>query len=146
MTARFAEGIVIDAPISVVWRVLTEPTHMRVWMGEPTMELDISVDWRVGGTFRVRGTLHGRFENRGTVLAFEPERRLCYTHLSSVSRLQDLPESYTHFDFVLKPEGEGTRLDLTLTNFPTDSIYRHLAFYWSGTLVVLKRYVESILV
>lgn len=144
MAAQFAQGINIDAPMSVVWEVLTEPSHMRAWMGEPEMELEVSADWRVGGMLSVRGTHHGHFENSGTVRVFEPERRLRYTHLSSVSRLPDLPESYTDVDFVLSLEGEGTRLDLTLTNFPTDSIYKHLAFYWSGTLVVLKRYIESV--
>lgn len=143
MVGRFAEGMLMDVPVPAVWRLLTEPAHMRAWMGEPEMKLEISADWRVGGTIRVRGLHHGHFENRGTVLAFDPQRRLCYTHLSSVSRLPDVPESYVQFHFALSPEGEGTRLDLQLTNFPTDSIFRHLAFYWSGTLPILKRYAES---
>lgn len=145
MAARFAEDILMDVPVPAVWRLLTEPAHMRAWMGEPEMRLEISADWRVGGMISVRGQHHGRFENRGTVLVFEPRQRLCYTHLSSVSRLPDVPESYVRFDFTLSPEEGGTRLELQLTNFPTDSIYRHLAFYWSGTLPILKRYAESAL-
>lgn len=144
MDPSFADSIMIDAPALALWKVLTEPDHMRAWMGEPVMKLEVAADWRVGGSFVVRGVHHGRFENRGTVLAFEPGRRLSYTHLSSMSRLPDVPESYTRFDFQLEPAGEGTRLELTLTGFPTDSIYRHLAFYWSGTLAVLKRYAETV--
>lgn len=143
MIPPFADAVVIDAPAPAVWRVLTDPAHMRAWMGEPVMKLDVAVDWRVGGEFLVRGVHHGRFENRGRVLVFEPEHRLSYTHLSSVSRLPDVPESYTTFDFLLAPVRDGTRLQLTLAGFPTESIYRHLAFYWSGTLAVLKRYVET---
>jgi uncharacterized protein YndB with AHSA1/START domain len=143
MTQQFSETIDIDASTLRVWKALTGPEHMRTWMGDPAMELEVAVDWRVGGAMSVRGIHHGYFENRGVVLAFEPETRLSYTHLSSVSRLPDAPESYSTLDFRLQQAGERTRLALTLTGFPTDTIYRHLAFYWSGTLSALKRYVEA---
>lgn len=144
MHPPMTESVTIDASVPIVWQALTEPAHMAAWMGEPEMKLEVLADWRVGGAVIVRGVHYGRFENRGTVLAFEPGQRLGYTHLSSISHLPDVPESYTHLDFRLKSAGEGTRLELTLAGFPTDTIYRHLAFYWSGTLELLKRYAESL--
>ena len=142
MLSNFEVSVEIAAQPSEVWESLTDPTHMHAWMGEPEMRLDVATDWRVGSPFIVRGFHYGRFENCGVVLAFDPERRLSYTHLSSISRLPDRPESYVAFDFRLMPHDERTTLSLTLSNFPTETIYKHLAFYWPATLDVLKRYAE----
>ncbi|MGO4702574.1 SRPBCC family protein [Dyella sp. 2RAB6] len=139
MSARIFESINIDAPPSIVWTSLTQPELMRAWMGEPAMNLEVSADWRLGGTITVRGVHTGRFENRGTVLAFEPETRLSYTHLSSVSRLPDEPASYTVLEFRLTSIGEQTRLEFEAHGFPTEVIFRHLAFYWGGTLDAIAR-------
>lgn len=142
MPHSFQESIAIDAPAAVVWESLTDPAHMRAWMGEPAMKLEVLTDWIVGSPFIVRGFHYGRFENRGTVLAFEPSRRLSYTHLSSLSKLPDESQNYTIFDFRLAQEEERTLLQLELSQFPTETIFKHLAFYWPATLDVLKRYVE----
>ena len=139
MSDRIFESITIDAPASTVWESLTRPELMRAWMGEPAMKLEVSADWRVGGAISTRGVHTGRFENRGKVVAFEPESRLSYTHLSSVSRLPDQPESYTVFEFRLTSLGEQTRLDFEAHTFPTEVIFRHLAFYWGGTLDAIAR-------
>ena len=36
-----------------------------------------------------------------------------------------------------------TELTLTLSNFTTETIYKHLNFYWNTTLEVLKNFIES---
>jgi hypothetical protein len=43
----------------------------------------------------------------------------------------------------LQPIEKQTALALTLSNFPTESIYQHLAFYWTVTLEALKRMIEE---
>lgn len=139
MTQRIVESTMIDAPVAIVWENLTRPELMRRWMGGPEMKLEVEVDWRIGGKLSVRGIHTGRFENRGTVLAFEPQVRLSYTHLSSVSRLPDQPGSYSVFEFRLTPAGEQTRLDFEASGFPTEVIFKHLAFYWGGTLDAIGR-------
>jgi len=143
MSERIVESTIIDAPVAIVWENLTQPELMRAWMGEPAMKLEVEADWRVGGKVSVRGVHTGRFENRGTVLAFEPPMRLSYTHLSSVSRLPDHPASYTVFEFRLSAMGERTRLDFEASGFPTEVIFRHLAFYWGGTLDAIGRQAAS---
>ena len=139
---RVERTVAIAATPAVVWRALTEPTLMRRWMGEPEMQIEIDTDWAVGSPFVVRGFHHVRFEGRGTVRAFEPERALEYTQLSSVSRLPEVPENHSVIGFALAPQGDGTSLTLTLRDFPTHTIYKHLDFYWRTTLQILKQFVE----
>jgi len=142
MSPRFEDAVVIEAPGWAVWESLTRIDCMREWMGEPGMAIQVETDWRVGSRVLVRGFHDGRFENTGVVLAFEPQKRLAYTHLSSLSRLPDQPESYTTMEFMLDSIDQQTMLTLVMSHFPTPTIFKHLEFYWGGTLRVLKRYAE----
>ncbi|MGE0789564.1 MAG: SRPBCC domain-containing protein [Sandaracinaceae bacterium] len=136
-------AIEIAAPREAVWDSLTRPEAIAAWLGEPEMELAVETDWSVGGPIVIRGFHHVRFEDRGRVVRFAPCERLTYTHLSSISRLPDVPESYTTLDFRLDAVGGDTALRLTLSGFPTEPIEKHLRFYWRGTLPILKRFVED---
>ena len=139
----FHKSVNIDAPPSKVWQILTTPELMRKWM-MPDIELHIMTDWKVGNPMTIRGTMNRTdFENSGTVLQFEPETSLRYSHLSSISRLPDRPESYSIVAFRLQPVENQTTLALTLSNFPTESIYKHLTFYWNVALEVLKKVIEE---
>jgi len=137
-----AKTIKINAPIAKVWDALTNPDLMKKWMSES--EIEIITDWQVGKPFLIRGKLHGiKFENTGRVLQFEPEKLLEYSHLSSLSRLPDKPENYSVIAFSIAPSEDQTTLTLTASNFPTESIYKHVAFYWNVTPEILKRMLES---
>jgi uncharacterized protein YndB with AHSA1/START domain len=140
---RIEKSILIHAAPSVVWDALTSPGIMKVWMAESEMRLDIQADWEVGGSIIIKGYHHKEFVNSGTVLHFDPPLRLTYTHSSSLSRLPDKPESHSILEFELTPQGEQIALRLTITNFATDSIFKHLDFYWTGTLAILKQHIES---
>ncbi len=131
----------VNVPTYRVWAALTEPARMKRWMANPAdgIDFDILTDWTVSSPILIRGQLHGlAFENRGTVLQFEPERALRYSHLSSISHLPDVPESYSIIAFELKSIERQTELTLTLSNFPTEAIYKHLVFYWNVALERLK--------
>ena len=134
--------ITINAPPATVWAALTEPAIMQKWMAEG--EIEIKTNWQIGQPMIIWGHLHRiKFENRGQVLQFQPEELLQYTHLSSLSRLADEPASYTTIEFRLAPVAAQTSVTLTLWNFPTETIYKHLAFYWPVALGVLKKLIEQ---
>lgn len=136
--------VTINASTTQVWHVLTTPDLMKKWM-LTDVEIEIITNWKVGSPMLIRGNMNGKdFENTGQVLQFEPERILQYSHLSSLSRLPDVPESYSIIEFKLTPVENQTTLALTVSNFPTESIYKHLTFYWNVTLEVLKRLVEKV--
>jgi uncharacterized protein YndB with AHSA1/START domain len=139
----FKKVVEINALPSQVWHVLTVPGLMKKWM-MPDSEINVLTDWTVGSPMIIRGHMNGKdFENNGTVLQFEPEKALQYSHLSSISRLPARPENYSLVEFGLHPIEKQTTLTLTLRNFPTESIYQHLTFYWNGTLGILKRVIEE---
>ena len=134
----------IDAPARFVWEQLTRIERMKEWMGGPEMEIEIDTDWDVGGPIAVSGLLrHARVRNTGVVLEFKPPASLSYTHLSSLSRLPDEPESYTTLSFTLQPLDDRTSLTLVATGFPTVTILKHLQLYWRGTLGILKQHTEQ---
>ncbi len=143
MTQNLEHRIVINAPPSAVWEVLTKPEFMKQWMGEPEMAVHVETNWTVGSPIVVRAFHHARFENSGTVLRFDPTEVLRYSQLSSLSRLPDKPENYSIYEFRLEPVGDGTSLTVTLSGFPTVAIFKHLEFYWRGTINILKKFVEK---
>jgi uncharacterized protein YndB with AHSA1/START domain len=134
----------INAPAVRVWEALTNRESMKKWMADSETEINIITDWKVGSPMIIRGTLHRvKFENKGTVLQFEREKILQYNHLSSISRLPNIPESYTILEFHLTPVNSQTELTFMARNFPTETIYKHFRFYWNVTLELLKKMIEG---
>ena len=143
MTQQIVNTITIRSRPNIVWDHLTDPHLMKQWMAEPEMGLEIATDWNVGHPIVTSGFHHVRFENKGKVLEFERDRVLKYDYLSTVSRLADKPENHTVVEFRLTPFESETSLTLTLSNFPTESIFKHVGFYWKSTLQILKRTIEE---
>jgi uncharacterized protein YndB with AHSA1/START domain len=142
---RVEKSIVILAPPAAVWAALTEARALEAWMSDE--DFAVETDWTPGGPVVFRGLLHGRlrFENRGVVQVFAPPRLLQYTHWSSLSRrvLPDLLEHHVVLRFELTPSGDGTRVDLVLSNLGNYAVYGHINYYWEIALAMLRRYCEG---
>jgi uncharacterized protein YndB with AHSA1/START domain len=142
MTRKVERTVSINTSPSKVWDYLTIPGLMRKWMGEPEMNIEVTTNWIVGSPILIKGFHHVNFENRGTVLQFAAQKVIQYSHLSSMSRLPDKEENYSIITFDLSPADAQTLLKIQIENFPTDSIYKHLDFYWQGTASILKNVLE----
>ena len=143
MKHQIEKTIHIKASPPIVWHALTNPDIMKQWMGEPEMEIEIITNWRVGSPIVIKGFHHVKFENTGTIWQFEPDKILKYDYLSSISHLPDKPENHTIIEFRLKPYQNQTSLTLILSNFPTESIFKHINFYWTTTIETLKNWIEK---
>jgi uncharacterized protein YndB with AHSA1/START domain len=143
MTQRIEKKITIKAPPSIVWNTLTKPELMKEWMGTPEMQIEISTDWKAGSPITIKGFHHIKFENKGTVLQFEPGKVLQYNYLSSLSQLPDEPGNYSVIEFKLAPIEDHSLLTLTIRNFPTETIFKHIDFYWRGTIEILRKLIEE---
>ena len=76
---------IVDAPVSLVYEVWTNPDHIRHWWGPNGFTNTIDkMDVRKGGEWQF--TMHGPdgtdYRNECVYDEVEKERRLVYTHLS----------------------------------------------------------------
>jgi uncharacterized protein YndB with AHSA1/START domain len=145
MTHVIENSATINAPASEVWRALTDPDLMKQWIAEQEMRIEITADWKVGSPIIVKGHHNNvDFENKGSILQFQPHSILRHSHLSSISRLPDKAENYTIIEFRLeRAEENSTSLTVKISNFPTESAFAHWQYYWRITIEVLKRFIES---
>jgi uncharacterized protein YndB with AHSA1/START domain len=106
---RIERDIVIEAPVELVWAVVTEPEHISGWFSE-SVELDL----RPGGAMVLRWSEHGAV--RGRVEQVEPPR---YFSFRWVLRPGDdvSDDSSTLVEFSLKEEGDSTRLTVVESGF-----------------------------
>ena len=127
MSPVFVKSVTIQARPDAVWHALTNVADMKLWMGEPEMDVDVETTWAVGQPIRITGTHHERFEATGTVLHYERERLLRYSQLSSLSRLEDTPENHSTLEFLLDgPTGlNATELTISVSGCPNDVIAKH---------------------
>jgi uncharacterized protein YndB with AHSA1/START domain len=133
--------ISIHAPVWKLWRAITEPLLMKRWMFDG--ELEIRFDLVEGSPITIKGKLHGAFVNKGEIVRVLPEKIFEYTQLSSLSRLEDKPENYTHISFELRAADAQSVLTARQSNFPGKASREHEDFYWNSALAVLRRMLEN---
>ncbi|HEY6471237.1 MAG TPA: SRPBCC domain-containing protein, partial [Candidatus Dormibacteraeota bacterium] len=84
-------SISIDAPPEAVWDTLTDPAKVKQYMHGTTMQ----TDWTIGGPITWSGEWKGKsYEDKGTVLVFDPPKELATTHWSPMGGTEDKPENY----------------------------------------------------
>jgi uncharacterized protein YndB with AHSA1/START domain len=141
---RIERDILIDAPVDIVWAVVTEPEHIGEWFSD-SVELDL----RPGGAAVLRwddyGAVHGRVER------VEPPHFFSFRWV--VHRVPDAPVTdgnSTLVEFSLSPEGDGTRLTVVESGFrdldgTEDENQGHVDSHrrgWVHELGELKEYAE----
>lgn len=140
---KIEKTISITAAPAKVWRYLTQPQLMEKWIGEPEMNIKVETDWAIGNHITIKGFHHINFQNTGKILAFIPYQLIRYSHLSSLSKLPTHPDNHTIISISLQPSANTTQLTIMLENFPSETIYRHLDFYWQGTIHILRKQIEE---
>jgi len=132
--------IKIQASPSRVWNALVDPQAIRQYM----FGTKVVTDWQEGHPIRWKGKWQGKdYEDKGTILQFEPEIRLQYSHFSPLSGATDVPESYHIVTIDLLPEGEETRVTLAQDNNSTEEEREHSKENWNMMLADLKKFVEQ---
>ena len=130
----------IEAPPGVVWRTLTDPAAIKRFMFDTTVQ----TDWQPGSPIVWKGEYDGRaYEDKGEILAVEPERRLQHTHFSALSGRDDVPENYHTLTYTLEPSGAGTLLTLTQDNNPSEEAADRAKANWEQMLASLKTVAEE---
>ncbi|HVV49420.1 MAG TPA: SRPBCC domain-containing protein [Polyangia bacterium] len=132
-------SVVIAAPRAAVWAALTEPPIIKQYF----FGTEVDTDWKVGSPLFFRGAWEGkRYEDRGTVLAFEPMRRLSFNYWSAFSGLPDTPAARQIVGYTLDDADGGVRVTIEQSNVDTEARAEHSAENWRGVLAALKKLLE----
>jgi uncharacterized protein YndB with AHSA1/START domain len=107
MAPAIEQEILIDAPVDVVWRAVTEPEQVSRWFAD---EVDLAAEAGYEGslTFDNKATNHS-LNVQVMVQAVEPARSFSYRwqHPQGADAVEG---NSTLVEFTLTPEGAGTRL------------------------------------
>jgi uncharacterized protein YndB with AHSA1/START domain len=107
----------INAASSEVWRSLTDPAKIK----EYYLGAEVQTDWQVGSPITFKGEWNGKsFEDKGEILAFEPERKLAYSHWSPMGGKPDAPENYHVVEVTLTERAGTTHVTLHQSNLEGD--------------------------
>jgi len=135
--------IEINAPAATVWKAITDPALIRKWLFDTPV--DVVSDWKEGSNMIFKGMLYNKpYEDKGTILKYEPGKLFIYNYWSKLSTLPDEVSNYSVIEFRLAPVGDQTELTLTQSNFMLDTMYRHFNFYWTVTMDRLKKTIEKV--
>jgi uncharacterized protein YndB with AHSA1/START domain len=94
----------IDAPVSTVWKVLTDNDLIQQYMFGCYAE----TDWLPGSPLLWKGAADGKLYVKGHVVAIEAPHRLEYTVIDPNSDIEDIPANYLKMTYDLKEDGEGS--------------------------------------
>jgi uncharacterized protein YndB with AHSA1/START domain len=126
---RIERDILIEAPVEVVWAVVTQPEHISGWFSE-SVEIDLTPGGKLALHWDSHGTRHGRVER------VEPPHFLSFRW--AIDPDQDLTDgNSTLVEFSLTAEGDATRLTVVETGFdaldvPEDTQREHFDGHTRG--------------
>jgi uncharacterized protein YndB with AHSA1/START domain len=141
MTGKYVatSTITIEAPPSRVWSVLTDPGAIKEFM----FGTDVATDWTVGSPILWRGIWEGKqYEDRGSILACDPGRRLTVTHFSPLSGQEDTPENYHTLTWTLEDRRGATELALSQDNNASAEAAEHAKGMWDSLMQGVKAIAE----
>ena len=109
MQSAIEKEIHIDAPVEVVWELVTQPEQIRQWFAD-----EAEVDLRVGSKGRL--AFKGRDSYQLQVEAVEPPRRFAFRWVRQPGLIVRNDNSLL-VEFILQPEKGGTRLKVVESGF-----------------------------
>jgi uncharacterized protein YndB with AHSA1/START domain len=130
-------SVTIDAPQARVWEALIDPEKVKEYLHGTEMQSD----FKIGSPITWSGEWKGKpYVDKGTVLAFEPERLIRTTHWSPMGGTEDKPENYHTVTYLLSASGGKTTVTLTQDNNATQKEADEMAANnWMPVLEGLKK-------
>jgi uncharacterized protein YndB with AHSA1/START domain len=140
---RIEREILVDAPLQVVWAVITEPEHISGWFSD-----SVEIDLRPGGKLTL--IWEGDHTEHGRVVKVEPPHYFSFRWIRG-SATDVRQDNSTLVEFNLSAEGKGTRLRVVETGFskldrPEDEQARDAEEHregWEHELDELREYLRQ---
>ncbi len=132
--------IEIDASVEKVWEALVTPEIIKQYM----FGTEVASDWKAGSPISWSGLWEGKaYEDKGQILAFDPPRRLKYSHYSPLAGVADIPENYHNVTIELAARDGRTHVVLLQDNNENDEEREHSAANWNAMLAGLKKLLQK---
>jgi uncharacterized protein YndB with AHSA1/START domain len=132
--------VTIAMPTKKVWDALVNPAAIKQYFFGTT----VVSDWRVGSPIVWKGEWQGKsYEDKGSILQYEPGRTLQYSHFSPLSGLPDKPENYHTVTIELSAGKDQTKVILSQDNNATEEERAHSEQNWGMMLAALKKFLEQ---
>ncbi len=129
---------IIKAPIEKVWEALTDAKIVKQYFFGSNQE----TEWKVGSPIRFWGEYEGqKYEDKGEVLEYDPNKKLAFSYLSSWNNLPDEPDNYLYVSYEVKEVPQGTELSITQSNYDEEKA-KHSQQNWGTVIDGLKKIVE----
>jgi uncharacterized protein YndB with AHSA1/START domain len=139
-------SVVVNAPRTKIWDALIMPELVKQYF----FGTNLVTDWKIGAPMVFRGQWEGKdYEDRGTVLSFEPLKGLSFNYWSAFSGIEDKPDlrqivTYRLDDVDAKAAGvAGIKITVEQSNVDTQERADHSAKNWQGVMQGLKKLVEQ---
>lgn len=130
----------IYAPPDKVWKALTEPELIKRYMFGTT----VTADWKEGSKITWEGEWHGKYyKDKGKILELSPNKRLQYSHFSSLNGDDDVPENYHIVTIDLVKKDDHTIVSLKQDNNHTEKSKEHSEKNWKTMFNSLKTLLEE---
>ncbi|MFF1829549.1 SRPBCC domain-containing protein [Paenarthrobacter sp. NPDC058040] len=132
--------VTVSAKRGDVWKALTDPVIIKKYF----LGTNVETTWQVGDPITYSGEYNGKsYEDKGTVLEFQPMDRVKTTHYSPSSGLADAPENYHTVEYRLADDDDGTSVTIVQGNNKSAEEVQQSTATWDMVLQNLKELLES---
>lgn len=141
MKTNLTAQVSIDfrAPKARVWKALTDPTDIKQYF----FGTNLVTEWIVGGPIRFVGEWEGKsYEDKGTVLKFDPQKMLQYDYWSSLSGKEDKQENYRMITYRMTEKDGITNVQI-IQDSETEEAREHSEQSWKMVLEGIRNLVEK---
>jgi uncharacterized protein YndB with AHSA1/START domain len=132
-------SIDFNAPKARVWKALTDPADIKQYF----FGTNLITEWKVGGPIRFVGEWEGKaYEDKGTVLKFEPQSLIQFDYWSSMSGTEDKPENYQTITYRVTEKEGITNLQI-IQDGVTEATREHSEQNWKMIFEEMRGFVEK---
>ena len=108
------KSIEVEAPIGMLWTVLTDSDFIKQYMFGCIAESD----WKPGSPLLWKGAADGKLYVKGSVVSIDPPHSLVYTIFDPNSQEADVPSNYLTMKYTLQERGDrASSLEITQGDF-----------------------------
>lgn len=128
-----------------VWDALVNPDKIAQYMFGSRAESS----WQKGDDlkFYMEKDGHRALVVHGSIVEIEKPRLLEHTLFPSTWDMEDIPENYLTVRYLIRPEGSGSKLEITQTGFENaaqgEKRYKDVMEGWKAALPKLKEVAEK---